>query len=431
MIDDLSNETAVHTELEALRRRISALTAEVDEIRRERDELQASEAQLRVLIDATSSIGWTTGPDGSNEKASDSLLAFAGVTQKEMHEQGWTIVLHPDDRAQSYAAWQQAMAKRDIMRIEYRLKRHDGVYRDFLAVSAPQLNKDGEITGWLGIGVDITARKQVERALHVSEERFRLLVTHLPVAVFQTDAEGMATFLNERWCKIAGLKEEEALGPGWMKALHPEDRERVGEAWYETTKKGRFFHMECRFQKPSEETQWIAASAVPLRDETGRVVAYFGTLIDINDRKHAEELLRESLTQKAIIEAQGARLAELSTPLIPLSDDIMVMPLVGELDAARMAQVLESLLGGISQNRARFAILDITGVVNVDTAVANGLISAAKAVRLLGAQMMLTGIRPEVAQTLVGLGAELSGIVTSGNLQAGIAYALTSTQKGG
>jgi anti-anti-sigma regulatory factor len=144
---------------------------------------------------------------------------------------------------------------------------------------------------------------------------------------------------------------------------------------------------------------------------------------NITERKRAEEMLRQSITQEETIRAQEAALAELSTPLIPISDQVMVMPLIGAVDSRRAQQVLEALLEGVASSRALVAILDITGVPVVDTQVANALLRAAQAVKLLGAQIVLTGIRPEVAQTLVGLGADLNGIVTCGSLQTGIAYA--------
>ncbi|WP_434428042.1 STAS domain-containing protein [Nannocystis pusilla] len=102
------------------------------------------------------------------------------------------------------------------------------------------------------------------------------------------------------------------------------------------------------------------------------------------------------------------------------------MPLIGQVDETRAKQVLETLLDGISKRRAAIAILDVTGVSMVDSAVANGLVQAARAVRLLGAQVVLTGIRAEVAGTLVGLGLELDGLVVRGTLQSGIAYAMGS-----
>jgi PAS domain S-box-containing protein len=149
---------------------------------------------------------------------------------------------------------------------------------------------------------------------------------------------------------------------------------------------------------------------------------YIAVAHDLTERKReAEERAR---LQEQIINAQAAALAELSTPLIPISDDVVAMPLIGALDDGRMQQVLAALLQGVEQRRARAAILDITGVPVVDTHVANGLIQAAHAVRLLGARVILTGIRPEVAQTLVGLGVNLNDLVTHSTLQSGIAYAI-------
>ena len=127
--------------------------------------------------------------------------------------------------------------------------------------------------------------------------------------------------------------------------------------------------------------------------------------------------------QEVVIQAQAAALNELSTPLIPFSETIVVMPLVGAIDTRRAQQVMESLLTGITEHNAEIAILDITGVTIVDTQVANALIHAAQAVSLLGARIVLTGIRPEVAQTIVALGTDLQGIATCGSLESGIAYA--------
>jgi rsbT co-antagonist protein RsbR len=99
------------------------------------------------------------------------------------------------------------------------------------------------------------------------------------------------------------------------------------------------------------------------------------------------------------------------------------MPIIGNIDDTRAARVIEALLQGLHKARARFAILDITGVPSVDAQTADALLRAARAVQLLGAQVVLTGIRPEVAQTLIALGTSLGGIVTCGNLESGIAYA--------
>lgn len=273
-------------------------------------------------------------------------------------------------------------------------------------------------------------RRRTEEALLVSETRFRALTTLAPVGIFQTDKAGDCLFVNERWCAITGLTPDEAMGPGWSRTLHPEDQERVYNEWYAAAEANREFILEYRFKTRSGKVTWVSGSTVTLHDAGGEVVGYLGTITDISANKQVEEMLRENLRQQEIISAQRLTLDELSTPLIPISDQIMVMPLVGLLDSMRAQQVLQMLLTGIARSRAHVAILDITGVSTVDTQVANALLRAAHAVRLLGAQMVLTGIRPEVAQTLIALGADLRGVVTCGTLQAGIAYAMETRPKG-
>jgi len=167
--------------------------------------------------------------------------------------------------------------------------------------------------------------------------------------------------------------------------------------------------------------QVLKTIAIPLSD---RNICFIGE--NVTERHRAEEMRRQVHEQEEMIRAQQAVLAELSTPLIPFSDQIVVMPLIGAIDSQRAQQVMETLLSGIASSRAAVAILDITGVAVVDTRVADALIRAAQAVKLLGAQLVLTGIRPEVAQTLVGLGADLTGIITRGSLQSGVAYAVRS-----
>jgi rsbT co-antagonist protein RsbR len=162
--------------------------------------------------------------------------------------------------------------------------------------------------------------------------------------------------------------------------------------------------------------EWFEAHKAPLHDQAGQVVGVLATYTNITRRKRAEET----------IQAQTVMLHELSTPVIPFSEEVLVMPLIGSIDTRRAQQALETLLSSIATSRARIAILDITGVPVVDTQVANALLRAAQAVSLLGAQVVLTGIRPEVAQTIVGLGVSLEGVVTRSSLRSGIAYAMGS-----
>lgn len=143
---------------------------------------------------------------------------------------------------------------------------------------------------------------------------------------------------------------------------------------------------------------------------------------DITERKLAEE--ERIALQNSIIETQQDAIRELSSPLIPISAHVVLMPLIGSMDSARAQQVMETLLVGINKHHADTAIIDITGLSLVDMHIADILVQATQAARLLGARVMMTGIGPAMAQTLVHLGVDLSGIHTLSTLQEGIKQAL-------
>lgn len=139
---------------------------------------------------------------------------------------------------------------------------------------------------------------------------------------------------------------------------------------------------------------------------------------ELEDRRQAE----------AVIEAQTQTLLKLSAPLLPLANGVVVLPLIGSIDSTRAQQIMQTLLEGVATHHANVAILDVTGVAIMDTQVANVLVQAAQAVKLLGAQVILTGMQPAIAQTLVQLGVEMRDIMTRSTLQAGIASALQAGQ---
>jgi anti-anti-sigma regulatory factor len=138
----------------------------------------------------------------------------------------------------------------------------------------------------------------------------------------------------------------------------------------------------------------------------------------------SEWALRAQLeAQSELLRVQEAALAERSTPLIPLRDDLLILPLVGTVDAGRGAQILETLVGLGGRVGVRVAIVDVTGVRRLDAAAATVLISAARALRLRGVSAVLTGIQPAAAMTLADLGLDLAGVTLCRTLQDGVALA--------
>ncbi|MCY1054343.1 STAS domain-containing protein [Nannocystis sp. SCPEA4] len=161
----------------------------------------------------------------------------------------------------------------------------------------------------------------------------------------------------------------------------------------------------------------VQLTIAPISDG-GRVTAAAIVARDLSEGlRLEEELQRRFLQQEAITAAT-------STPIIQVWDDIVTMPVVGLVDSVRAADMKNTLLEAVSRTGARFAIVDLTGVDTVDTATADHLLRVMRAVRLLGARCVITGIQPAVAQIIVGLGLELQGVVTLRSLREGLRFCL-------
>nr|WP_240807831.1 AAA family ATPase [Polyangium spumosum] len=143
---------------------------------------------------------------------------------------------------------------------------------------------------------------------------------------------------------------------------------------------------------------------------------------ELEERAQAESA--RAALQEEIIQMQGARLEELSMPLIPITEEILVLPLIGTMDAPRAEAMMQAVLHGSQQHRARTVIIDVTGMKRVDARAAGALLQSASALRLVGAEVVLTGMRPDFARAIVELDLDLARLVTKGTLQSGIAYAM-------
>jgi PAS domain S-box-containing protein len=214
---------------------------------------------------------------------------------------------------------------------------------------------------------------------------------------------------------------EEAIGRNISLIIPPERDGELERILLLIARGERVEHYETvRVRKDGVRLE-VSITISPIRDTEGKVIGASAIARDITDKKLSEQ--ERARLREEIIRTQELLLAELSTPLIPIKEGIVVMPLIGAMNDQRASQMLTALLEGVQARCPRFAIIDITGVSTVDTQVASALINAAAAVKLMGTEVIITGIRERVAQTLIGLGVDLSEIVTRRNLQSGIEYA--------
>ena len=269
---------------------------------------------------------------------------------------------------------------------------------------------------------DITAQQDALRTLNESEARFRVVVEQALVGIGLMEGERLV-YVNPKLAEMLGYTAEEFVAMEAPLDLVFKDADRVVLdalcAEIRAAEEGR--GVQCALQARRKDGAPIDVEVSAARTTYGARPVVVGAVLDITARVRAEEEQRRA--QAELVGAQEKVLHELSTPLIPISDRVIVMPLVGDIDEKRARHVMWRLLDGVAKRRARVAILDVTGVPTLDADVAGALLGCARAVRMLGARTLLTGISVELAQTLVELDADLSGIVTLSTLQAGIAYA--------
>ena len=385
--------------------------------------LKESETRFRSLVEHVPIVFFLHSATGELLYVSPAYDELWGRSHADLFQSAdaWMEGLHPDDRA--IIAERIAQLNHEPLEFEYRIMRPDGSMRWVLSKAIPILSATGELERIVGFVADITERKQVELDLRESETRFRQMAENIGEVVWMSDlTKEEMVYISPAYERIWGRSCASlyAQPQSFVEAMHPEDQERIIRAFAKQPQ--GTYDEEYRIVRPDSRICWIRDRAFPIHDEHGRVYRIVGIAADITEHKRA--IAEQQRLQETIIQLQAATLAELSTPLIPITDKVVVLPLIGAVDTQRAQQILTTLLEGVAERRAQMVIIDITGVPTVDTQVANTLIQAAQAARLLGANILLTGIRPEVAHTLVNLGVDLRGIETASTLQSGIAKTL-------
>jgi rsbT co-antagonist protein RsbR len=397
------------------------LQAHIAQLETDNQALQQALHSSTIFFERSTELLCIINFDGLFTMISPAWTTLLGYEQAEIINQPFAQFLHPDDIEITAQVVEQLQQGYPLHNFENRYQARDGSYRTLLWNGTSDL----ETRSYYLFSRDITEQKEVERARDLYIQTIQQLPYGISIyeALDSNDINQLILRGYNSQAKAFLSHYDQLIGKS-ITELYPNFTENLE---YTNT-----------FLSVIQTKQSVSIEQ-PYSDND--LQGFFSTTIfslpnqhigviyeEITERKRSEEALRQAMLQEEIINAQKAALDELSTPLIPISDNILVMPLIGTMDTRRAQQVMDTILYGLNETGSGFLIIDITGVTIIDTQVANAFIRAAHAAKLLGAQVLLTGIRPEVAQTLVGLGIDLSNIITCSSLQRGIAQA-TSMQK--
>jgi PAS domain S-box-containing protein len=283
------------------------------EAKRSEDALRKSEDGLRMVIDTIPAMAWSVLPDGAVDFLNQRWLDYAGVSL-EQYIEAPTSAIHPEDVARVLEKWRAAMAGGEPYEDELRLRRADGEYRWFLIRTVPLRDGQGNIVKWYGTSTDIEDRKRAEDALRESEDRLRHVVDTIPAIVWSALPDGSVDFVNDRWLQYTGLSREDSLGWRWTATIHPDDIARTTDYWRTVLLSGESAEIEARLRRSDGEFRWFLCRYVPVRNDSGRIVKWYGTCTDIEDRKQAEDTLRRN---QAFFVAEAQRIGGLLEAAAP------------------------------------------------------------------------------------------------------------------
>jgi anti-anti-sigma factor len=259
------------------------------------------------------------------------------------------------------------------------------------------------------------ASRRALDALRDSEERFALAMLASRDGLWDWSVLSEHTYYSSRFKQMLGFEEHEFGGPleRFVELVHEDDRPLLRRMLAEHMAERTACDLELRVGTKQDGYKWFAFRGQALWDDAGKATRMAGSLRDLTARKRAEEALTEQLL---LIQQQQEAIRTLSMPIIEVWEGVLTVPVLGVLDSKRAQEMMTSLLSAVSQKGCHHVIIDLTGVATMDATTADHLIKLVGAVELLGAQGVVVGIQPDVAQAIVALGVDLSRIVTLGNL---------------
>jgi PAS domain S-box-containing protein len=272
---------------------IGAVT-DITERKAAEEKILCNERELRTLIDVMPAYVGTCLPDGTADFLSQNWLEYSGQTREEAMGWGWAGALHPDDADRVLANWRAGLDSGEPVEMEFRCRRADGTYRWFLDRNLPLRNDEGQIIKWYGILFDIDVLKKTESALQIRELELLGIIETIPSMLWSVSPTGQTTHLSQRCLEYCGVPLEELLNRGWESFIHPDDVEETVKAFGRAIGSGESFRAIHRLRRADGEYRWHHARGEPLLDPDGKIIQWYGLTIDIDERKRAEDHLRDT-----------------------------------------------------------------------------------------------------------------------------------------
>jgi PAS domain S-box-containing protein len=330
------------------------------------EDLKQAANRLLLAIDTTPAMLHTGRPDGYLDYFNHRWLEYLGLPLEEICGWHWTSAIHPDDVDEMVKNWLSSLATGEPFEAEVRVRRADGEYRWQFHRKVPLLGESGAIVKWYGSSIDIEDRRRAEDALRRSEKELRQLIDVIPQQVFVFDSEWEPQFANRRELEYTGLTLKEAQSRDTIaRIFYPEDLKKLEVLRRRAHSDGSPFEMEARIRGKDGQYRWFLIRDNPLRDEQGRVVRWYGTRTDIEDRKRAEGCLQQALDEIKTLKDQLYR------ENIALRDEIDKTSMFEEIVGASPA--LKAVLGGV----AKVAPTDSTVLITGETGTGKELIARA------------------------------------------------------
>jgi PAS domain S-box-containing protein len=377
------------------------------------EQLRESQSYLRMLIESLPQLVWTCQSDGACDYLSAQWVEYTGVPEAKHFGYGWLDSIHPDDREQVAAAWNQSVREQRVFDVEYRLRKADGSYRWFKARGLPLRNAQGEIFKWFGASMDIEDQKRVENSLRESEAAAAYLaaiVESSDDAILSTDSEGVIRSWNHGAEKLYGYSEAEIIGRPVTMLIPPDNQDEESRILGVIRKGQRISHYETVRRRKDGTDVDVSLTASPIQNRAGDVIGMSKIARDIIWRKRVEAererlLNRESEARADAEEANRLKdefLAtishELRSPLNAILgwSRLLRDPEVREKELERALEIIERN----SQAQARLIedLLDVSRIVSGKLSVQMRPVTMNKTV-----QGVVTDMRPSAEAKRIDL----------------------------